>query len=150
GMTSPDNCGFLRNTVTISAAGDTNQRDNSDSARVQVRCPDLVIEKTADAPSVDAGGQIGFTVTLTNNGNGTALGATLSDTLPGGPGISWGIESQTANPPCTIAGDQLTCGPRDLPSGESLVVHVVSDTAFASCALYDNTAVADADNHAQV
>src|SRR6185503_17158891 len=47
------------------------------------------ITKTADAESVNAGEQIGFTVTISNSGSNTALGVTLSDPLPGGAGIDW-------------------------------------------------------------
>jgi uncharacterized repeat protein (TIGR01451 family)/LPXTG-motif cell wall-anchored protein len=146
GMTAPENCGVLPNTATVDADGDTNAQDNSAGAEVTVQCPDLGVIKVADADQVDAGDQIGFTVTVSNAGPGTALDVELEDTLPTGSGVEWSIESQTAVPACTIVGQTLSCSPRDLPAGDSFSVHVVSDTAFASCAGYDNTAVASASN----
>ena len=67
--------------------------------------PSLTVTKTADATSVNAGQQIGFGVTVTNNGAGTATNVTLSDPLPGGDGIDWSISPAYAGPgTCTING----------------------------------------------
>src|SRR5437773_782017 len=44
--------------------------------------PVLSITKTADAPSVSYGSQVGFTVTLSNVGTATATGLSVSDGLP--------------------------------------------------------------------
>ncbi|HET6949217.1 MAG TPA: hypothetical protein VFI47_02520 [Acidimicrobiales bacterium] len=146
GTPGPEDCGDLTNTATVDAEGDTDAEDNTSTATVTVLCPELTVVKEADAASVDAGGQIGFTITVANTGPGTALGAHLDDALPTGPGIAWAIESQTADPACTLVADVLACAPRDLASGGSFTVHVVSGTTFDACAVYDNTAIADADN----
>src|SRR5512140_184515 len=64
--------------------------------------PNLSLTKTADAPSVSAGTQIGFTITAKNApGSGTALGVVVSDPLPGGA-FNWSIESGPGN--CSITG----------------------------------------------
>ena len=75
------------------------------TAGVTIQCPDLGITKVADDPStVTAGDDVGFTITVTNDGPGTALGATLNDPLPSGDGVNWTIESQTGGASCAIGG----------------------------------------------
>jgi uncharacterized repeat protein (TIGR01451 family) len=116
---------------------------------VNVLAPDLSITKTADNATVDAGAQIGFTITVTNSnaqGTGTAENVTIDDPLPGGPGVSWSIDPAGAPASCLIVAQDLQCGPDDLAAGASESVHVISDTDFASCAAYPNTATANADN----
>jgi uncharacterized repeat protein (TIGR01451 family) len=98
------------------------------------------VTKTADAATVDAGGTIGFTVTVTNTGGGTALGVTVNDPLPAGTGIDWSISP--ASPGWSIAGsppsETLAFGPATLAAGESTSVHVVSETTDDSCGVYTN------------
>src|SRR2546428_8888051 len=45
-------------------------------------CATIGILKTADASPVNAGDNIGFTLTVSNTGAGTAHGVTVTDTLP--------------------------------------------------------------------
>jgi uncharacterized repeat protein (TIGR01451 family) len=100
------------------------------------------VTKTADAGSVAAGDQIGFTVTLSNSGTGTASGLAFTDALPGGPGVDWSISPASAG--WSIGGsapDQsLVYSPPSLAAGSSTSVHVASGTTVDSCATYDNTA----------
>ena len=101
-----------------------------------------------------AGDDVGFTITVTNDGPGTAFGATLNDPLPAGDGINWTIESQTGGASCAIAGsppaETLSCGPIDLADDASFSVHVVSDTQpsgeVCTPATLTNTGTADATN----
>ena len=65
------------------------KRDNQMQAGAVIAAPTLSITKTADAPSVNAGSPIGFTITVTNAGPGIATGVTATDTLPTGSGIAW-------------------------------------------------------------
>src|SRR5262249_4029374 len=78
-------------------AAATTGNDGADeaSAPTMVLCAEIGIEKTADAASVNAGEQIGFTVTISNSGDGLATGLAFTDALPGGPGIDWSIASQS-------------------------------------------------------
>ena len=70
----------LTNTGTADA---TNDDPVTATAGITIQCPDLEITKVADSPStVTAGGDVGFTITVSNDGPGTALGATLNDPLP--------------------------------------------------------------------
>jgi uncharacterized repeat protein (TIGR01451 family) len=149
-QTSTADCGVVKNKATASttngAGGDSNL------ATVTVQCPGLSLSKTADAASVNAGSQIGFTVTASNSGaagTGTAHGVVIDDPLPAGSGVDWSLASGPPN--CSVTGavgaQTLHCTAVDLAPGASEVVHVVSGTAFASCATYPNTASLTATNN---
>src|SRR5205085_1308197 len=145
GVTDAQDCGTLSNTATVAADNEgSDQTDNSDTATITVNCPNLTITKTADNASVNAGSDIGFTVTLSNAGPGSATGASISDPLPGGTGVDWSIDSNTPASSCSISGtaptQTLSCGPATVASGGSVTVHVTSHTTSASCGTYDNTA----------
>lgn len=136
----------LPNTATADA---TNDAPVQASATTSVQCPDLQITKVADDASVSAGEPIGFVITVTNGGPGTAYDVTLSDPMP--TGVNWSLESSTPSAGCSLDGDDLlTCGPVDLASGASFSAHLVADTTEDDCALYENTASADASNDAPV
>ena len=143
GDTDFADCGTLHNTVTIGADNEPAGADgnNTDEADIVVNCPVLGIVKEADhqAPVV-IGSQIGFTVTVANNGEGTAFGIDVSDTLD--PDFTWSIESQTGALTWTLTGNQLSVS-GDLPPGTSSV-HVVAATSAANsatqCGLVPNTA----------
>ena len=140
--TSFANCGVYDNTATFST---TNDGSGNASASEACQASDLHLTKTPDhqAP-VNAGDAIGFTITLHNNGPGTATGAAINDPLPGGTvgTVTW--SESPDNPDCSISGaagsQVLTCGPKTLASGEEISVHVTATTSFANCGVYDNTA----------
>jgi hypothetical protein len=114
--------------------------------------PNISITKTADAASVTAPGQIGFTVTVriepqsvSENGcdpvtlQCPAYGVTVSDTLPAG--FAWTVESASpadangTTPPCAISSGVLTCHWGDMTQAfETKSVHVVSPTQLPSAA----------------
>src|SRR5207245_1237484 len=121
------------------------------SASEAVLCAQIKVTKTADAASVSAGSPIGFTVTVSNIGAGTATGVVLTDGLPGGNAgtpVTWSIDTTTGNPSAfalsgapgsqslTLAGQPIS-----MPAGASLSVHVTAPTDASSCgATYNNTA----------
>ncbi|MDT4925344.1 MAG: hypothetical protein QOG01_3057, partial [Pseudonocardiales bacterium] len=143
--TSFASCANLVNVATLTGSNVSTLEATADTT---VLCPSLTLTKTADAAAVDAGAQIGFTVTVSNGGPGDATGVVLDDPLPAGNGVNWSIASGPVN--CTIQGspptETLHCTAVTLASGQSESVHVVSATAFASCAAYDNTATVTATN----
>lgn len=116
------------------------------------KTPNVSIVKMADADSVNAGTDIGFTITVTNSGVADATGVTITDDLPGGTGttpVHW-TESPD-NPDCTISGSDgsqvLSCGPVTLAAGGgSLSVHLIASTTADNCGQYDNTATFTSDN----
>src|SRR6185503_4176457 len=91
--TTAASCATIANTAT---ADSSNGDPVSDTGTVVVQCPDISIEKTADASSVSAGERIGFTITVTNAGPGAATGVTVTDTLPANPGLNWSIVAGSA------------------------------------------------------
>jgi uncharacterized repeat protein (TIGR01451 family) len=138
-------CTSYDNTAT---AHSTNAPDAQDSASIDCTKPGLSVTKTADAATVDAGEDIGFTVTVANGGPGTADNVTLDDPLPAGTATAWSIDKGPAQ--CSISGalgsQSLSCTAVDLANGDSYSVHITASTSFADCATYDNTATAHASN----
>jgi uncharacterized repeat protein (TIGR01451 family) len=117
------------------------------------------ITKTADAPQVNAGEPIGFTVTVSNSGGQDATGVTLSDPLPVKAGLAWSIDSQGAGwaGTCAITAGTLNCGPETVPAGTNQVastftVHIASPTTpltggkCPGSGAVDNTGTVDSTN----
>ena len=139
GVTDAADCGTVNNTAIVSTSNDGG---DSDGASVDIRCPDVQALKVADASPINAGDQIGFTVTIKNNGTGTAYGATGSDTLP--TGIDWTIDGPANG--WSIDAGVLSFGPADLAAGASASVHIIGTTDAADCATIPNTVTVDATN----
>ncbi|MGZ7022558.1 MAG: hypothetical protein ACXVJ3_15070, partial [Ilumatobacteraceae bacterium] len=149
--TSKTECTKYDNTATASA-------DNSDpvegSASITCNPANLVVTKTADAASVNAGDQIGFNVELKNTGTGTATGVQLSDPLPAGSGsgVTWSIDTQSPANSFTLGGSSgsqtlsLTGQPVSLAPGADLTVHIIALTSATECSTYDNTATVTSTN----
>src|SRR5207302_5445293 len=114
GGVCPEGSGVINNTGSVTT---TNDGSDDDSASTCVAAPAIHVVKTADAAQVNAGEQIGFTLTVYNNGTGDAKGVTLSDVLPTNAGLSWQIASQGAGwgGTCAIGTGTLTCGPKTVP-----------------------------------
>jgi uncharacterized repeat protein (TIGR01451 family) len=136
--------GGYPNTATVTASNVISGRTMTDSASTAVQCPSIALAKAADAASVSAGDAIGYTVTASNAGPGSATGVLVSDPLPGGGGVDWSVDSVTINGApapagtCSVTGvapaQTLTCGPGlALASGDVLAVHVTSSTDTTSC-----------------
>jgi uncharacterized repeat protein (TIGR01451 family) len=115
----------------------------------QVLPAEIHVAKSADAASVSAGEDIGFTVTVSNAGTGTAKGVTLSDALPAGNGghpVHWVIDGGADAAAFAISGADgsqslsLKGQPISLAAGGSLTVHIDAATTADNCATYDNTA----------
>ncbi|HET7471877.1 MAG TPA: DUF11 domain-containing protein [Candidatus Limnocylindrales bacterium] len=115
----------------------------------QVLPANVTIAKTADDGTVNAGDQIGFTLSWGNTGDGKATGVVVTDTLPSEPGLSWHIAGSTGTgSTCAIATGVLTCnvGTIDGNTEVSGTVHIVSDTTEASCGTIDNTGAIESGN----
>ena len=144
GETDASDCGELLNVATVSASNeaDDDASDNASEATITVQCPDLTVLKEADASPVSAGDEVGFTITVSNIGEGDAYGVTLIDELP--TGIDWSEDSEA----CSIEGGVLTCDFGELGNGEDVSVHVSGLSSPEVCGLVENTATVAADNEA--
>ena len=148
GTTDAQDCGVLLNTATVSASNEPqeNQGNNTDSADITVLCPSLNITKIADDQSVSAGDPVGYTITVTNNGQGTAKNVVVSDTLPTNGGLSWSIDGGTGAQDCSIVNGLLTCTFPSIAPGASVTVHLTSPTTAATCGEVVNSATATSSN----
>ena len=115
-------------TVTNNASvTTTNDGSDEDGDTITINKSAIAIVKTADAPSVEAGEDIGFTVTVTNNGDATATGVVVNDPLPNDPGLVWTLDDD-AGGLCSLAANTVTCGPTTLAPGASFSFHISSPT----------------------
>jgi uncharacterized repeat protein (TIGR01451 family) len=126
-------CSTINNTASVAT---TNDGSAQASASVVVNCGDISITKTADQDTVSAGDSIGFVITVTNNGAGTARGVTVNDPLAPTAGLDWAENSSD----CSISGGVLSCSFGDLGPGAFRTVHLTSTTTNAACGLVNNTA----------
>jgi uncharacterized repeat protein (TIGR01451 family) len=144
--TSAAQCATYPNVATVDATNEPNTDaytdDNTDPGAITVNCPDVQVLKVADASPINAGDEIGFTVTIKNNGTGIARDAFASDTLPAG--IDWTINGDANG--WSIDAGVLSWGPEDLAAGGSFSVHIVGTTDAADCGLVPNTVTGDASN----
>ena len=70
--------------VLTSDQYDPDPSNNTDSVTETPQYADLAVEKFVDNPNPNVGGQVTFTITVTNNGADAATGVTLQDVLPTG------------------------------------------------------------------
>jgi uncharacterized repeat protein (TIGR01451 family) len=140
--TSSANCGTINNSA--SANSSDSGTASAGPTPIIVNCATLAITKVADAGAVSAGDTIGFTITVTNTGQGIARNVTISDTLPAGGALSW-TESPNLTE-CSISGGTLSCNFGDLAAGASRSVHITSPTSSANCGTINNTAQAGSTN----
>jgi uncharacterized repeat protein (TIGR01451 family) len=144
--TTSASCKAYNNTASVQG---TNIAAIQASASTTVVCATLAITKVADATSVNAGDPIGYTITLTNTGAGTAHGVKVSDTVPTNAGLSWAIDAAGTTGTWTLSGGILSFGGAngvDLASGASVHVHITSPTTSASCGTVNNSAAATSTN----
>ncbi len=143
GTTSAADCGDVPNTAVVAATNEIPgaTANNTDSATIEVLCPDIKVTKTADNSPISAGDEASFTILVENIGQGAAYDVTLSDELPGA-GITWTEDSDA----CSISDSVLTCDFGTILSGASRTVHVSGETTAADCGQLPNLASALATN----
>ncbi|MFL5760889.1 MAG: thrombospondin type 3 repeat-containing protein [Thermomicrobiales bacterium] len=139
------------NSVTVTAVSDPTLQSaltiaQTATATCPITAPVLSIAKTPDAASVNAGSTIGFTISVTNNGPGTATVVTLTDTLPTNADLNWSLSPPVAG--CSIASGELTCAFGNLAQGASASGHISSPTTVDTCGTVDNTASVSSTNAA--
>ncbi|HEV8404167.1 MAG TPA: hypothetical protein VGQ31_14150, partial [Candidatus Limnocylindrales bacterium] len=98
--TSSTSCATYDNTASASSSNDGS---DSASASTQVNCAAIGLTKVADQGTVSAGDTIGFVITATNSGAGSATGVTVTDVLPTQAGLSWSIDAANSDAGCSIS-----------------------------------------------
>ena len=112
------------------------------AGRSTVLCASIDIAKTADNGTVNAGDPIGFTITVTNKGDGTAYAVSAGDTL--NAAFSWSLAAPSSG--WTLVGNQLSYAAGSLAAGASSSVHVVATSTAEDCGVVNNTASVTAGN----
>src|SRR5436189_107937 len=146
-ITSPTTaatCGTVDNTATVTTSNVGS--DHVDHVKITVNCGSIHITKSADQGTVDAGDPIGYVITVSNSGAGTAKNVTVSDTVPTNAGLSWGIDAGGSDSGCSISAGTLTCTFGSLASGATRHVHITSPTTAATCGTVDNSATVTTTN----
>ena len=79
----------ITNTATITSVGQADPETGNDTASqdVIVGGADLEVTKTVDDATPDAGDTIVYTIIVTNNGDNSATGVVVTDSLP--TGVTW-------------------------------------------------------------
>ena len=108
--------------TTTSTTADPNPGNNSDDATSPVGgSADLALTKTATAERATAGGPIGWTVTVTNNGPSDATDVRITDAVPAGV---TGASVSLNGVPCPVADGTFTCSIARVPARGTVTVQV--------------------------
>ena len=133
--------GDLSNTATVAAAThDPDLSDNGDAVTVPTAPANLTVTKTVDAPQVTPGGPVSWTVSVTNNGPGTARNTAVEDTLPAGVTLV-SLDVSGADGDCS--GDPVVlCLLGDLPAGQTATVLIDATVDAGTQGTLTNSAAA--------
>lgn len=110
--------------------------------------PNLTITKTVNPTLANPGDTVGFTVTVTNNGNLTAFNTTLEDSLP--EDLTYQDSSFSVSP-ANINGQSRSWAVGDLtPGGKFIVSYRAAISDKAEPKNYLSPAAASADNNPKI
>lgn len=137
------------NTVTVSSDNDFVAENDSASTAVTVSAVDVSVLKQGPG-TVNAGSNITYTLTMNNVGSDTALGVTLTDTVPAGTTFVSFVQNNGPPANCVIpsAGGSGTvnCSFEMFGGGQTAVFTLIVN-ATGSTATVTNTAVTDTPNN---
>jgi uncharacterized repeat protein (TIGR01451 family) len=134
----------FQNIATVTADDDANEENNVSSTSLTTSSVDLAVTKSGP-PTVTAGNNVTYTITLTNSGADPAVDAVLTDVLP--PNTTLVSFMQTSGPASSCgAGTTATCSYEVFPAGATaqytLVIRAgdttqIDNTATASSSSFD-------------
>jgi uncharacterized repeat protein (TIGR01451 family) len=140
-INGPATPGNVDNTATVTSANEGAPGDESDTDTTIVSgAADLSITKTAPA-TAPAGGQINYTITVTNNGPDSSTNTTVTDILPAGVAFVSATPSQGSCSGTTT----VTCNVGTLASSVSATISLIVNVTASEGAVIINTATADSD-----
>ncbi|MCL4289187.1 MAG: DUF11 domain-containing protein, partial [Thermoleophilia bacterium] len=93
-------------------------------AKVAGGAPDLVVSKSVSPGSVLVGGEVTFTLVVSNAGSAAASGVVVSDPLPAGLRFVSAVASQGS---CSFASGTVTCALGSLAVGAGATVTIVAE-----------------------
>jgi uncharacterized repeat protein (TIGR01451 family) len=140
--------GTITNTATVNATNEpaSDQNDHS-AATITMVAPDVDISKKADSSTITAGATAGYTITVFNEGAGTATNIDMYDILSAGVGndITWHIDPAFGNASAfnitgTLGSQVLKLVTTTLAPGAILKVHILGATTAADVGVLPNTA----------
>jgi uncharacterized repeat protein (TIGR01451 family) len=139
-----DDCTFWYTQHVADQTGGGGKPTQIASFRFDYCGTDLAITKTANPSPATAGGQLIYTVTVTNNGPLDATNVTVVDTLPAG------VTYQADTDSCSAAGQVLTCNLGAIANGGSVAFDIKalinsSLTTTTGTTTITNTAVVSSD-----
>ena len=122
---------------------DLTNNDGDETTEI-VRNADLGIVKTADPSPVTAGSPLTYTLTITNDGDSTAINTVVSDSLPAGVTL---VSATPDNASTCTGTTNLTCALGTLDPAEVVVITIVvnTDPALVDESILTNEAGVESD-----
>lgn len=142
--------GNLNSIATITGVGDeADTADNTDTTGVTVTRSAVLTLTKSDVPDpVVVGGQLTYTLLVTNTGPSTATNVVVSDTLP--TGLTFGSVNTTAGTASEASGVITANIPTLAVNGQATITVVTTVLATFAGSTIANEATADADEAALV
>jgi uncharacterized repeat protein (TIGR01451 family) len=125
----PTATGNLVNTASVeSVIGDPNPgNESATDTDTPSLSADLIVTKTDGVLTYTPGGQVTYTIVVTNNGPSDVTGATVTDAFPAAiTSANWTC-TPTGAATCTASGSGDISDTVDIPAGESLTYSVTAD-----------------------
>ncbi len=141
---APEESGDLLNQARITADPvDPNPDNNATMLTVSVYDgPDLSLAITADPEKAAPGGEMKYTIPVTNLGPSPATGVTLVDTLPAGATL---LTATSTQGPCYVNADKISCEIGAMGLQQQETVTIVVQTPLDAADTIINTAIVSVD-----
>jgi uncharacterized repeat protein (TIGR01451 family) len=135
----PATLGTITNVATVTGnETETNTANNQDDEPTQVQAQiDLTIAKTDSADPVTAGGQLTYTLVVTNNGPSSATGVVVTDTLPAALTF---VSGSSTSGTVSHASQVVTAAVGNLASGQTATITLVTQVDQQFSGTITNTA----------